>query len=156
MSDLRSAMQSCLMTLDVPLARKIWQEQFSHLESPKSDEEMLAMLHVARTQNPMINLRFRSYSHRWLIERGLPSMLPDELKQSAERMYPRMVSSVGISVNSNSPIVHPIIPFVQSAMENAVLEVYADGKQEDIKLLKQRMEEARLMTVRKLLGKIDD
>jgi hypothetical protein len=37
-------------------------------------------------------------------------------------------------------------------MEDAVKEVYSDGKQEDTKLIRQRMLEARRTTVRKLLA----
>jgi hypothetical protein len=37
-------------------------------------------------------------------------------------------------------------------MEDAVMEVYSDGKSEDIPLIKRRMSEARRTTIRKLLG----
>lgn len=37
-------------------------------------------------------------------------------------------------------------------MEDAVSEVYADGQESDIKLLKDRMSEARQGVIKKLLG----
>ena len=117
---------------------------------------MLATLHLARTQNDGIAERLRFYSHSWLSERGLPSMLPDHLKASADRIYPRVQSAVGISVNSQSELLRPVLVHVRSAMENAVSEVYADGHAENIGLIKRRMLEARRATLRKLLGIISD
>jgi len=41
---------------------------------------------------------------------------------------------------------------VRGSMEDAVKEVYADGKSDDIPLIRRRMMEARRTIVRKLLG----
>jgi len=145
-------MQRCMADLDVQRAKAVWARVFRHLPPITSDEEMLTTLHVARTQNPQIKERLRFYSHCWLVERGLPSMLPDALRPAAERMYPRKVSSVGISINARSDLTRLIVPYVRGAMEDAVNEIYADGKGDDIDLLKRRMLEARRSTVHKLLG----
>jgi hypothetical protein len=74
----------------------------------ESDAEALVTLHHARTQAESIALKLRAWSHRWLLEHGYPSGLPDHLKPSAERIYPRVVEGVGISVNFRSPILQPI------------------------------------------------
>jgi hypothetical protein len=145
-------MQFCMVSLDVKRAREVWKLVAPHLPPIKSDAEMLTTLHLARTQSPFVTDKLRFYSHCWLLERGHPSALPDKLKPAAERMYPRMVRSVGISMNVRSDLFRPIVGQVRGAMEDAVLEVYADGKSEDISLVKRRMSEARKSTVRRLLG----
>lgn len=150
--NLAGEMQSCMVSLDVKRAREIWGVVAPHLPPITSDEEMLKTLHLARTQSKVLNTKLRFYSHRWLCERNLPSLLPDELKPSAEKMYPRNIQSVGISVNARSDLTRPIIKEVRVAMENAVNEVYADGRASDIDLIKQRMIEARHSVTRKLLG----
>lgn len=145
-------MQQCMVTLDVTRAREIWRHVAPHLPPVKSDSDMLATLHLARTQSEVVNDKLRAWSHRWLLERGMPSGLPDHMRPSAERMYPRKAESVGISVNAKSDLVQPVIGRVRSAMEDAVLEVYADGRSADTDLIKRRMAEARAGTMRKLLG----
>jgi hypothetical protein len=141
-----------MVTLDVPRARAIWGDVFPHLPAIESDDHMLLTLHMARTQSEAFNERLRFYSHRWLSERGYPSQLPDKLRPSAERMYPVKSSSVGISVNIKSELFRPIASHVRGAMEDAVSEVYADGKQDDVSLIKNRMMEARRRVIKKLIG----
>lgn len=97
--------------------------------------------------------RQRYYSHRWCLDHGVMSLLPDHEKPAAERMYPQVASSVGISVKGISDLTAPVVPHVRSAMEHAVLEAYADGRKDDIPHIKLRMKEARATTMRKLLGK---
>ena len=107
------------------------------------------MLHHARTQSPL-DLKLRAYSHRWLLDRGLPSGLPDELKPKAERLYPVKVEAVGISINGGG-IFAPVIPLIRGAMEDAVLECFADGHKET-EIVRPRMFEARAKAVKQLLG----
>jgi len=83
------------------------------------------------------------------------SLLPDEERPSAERMYPQVKRSVGISLGSQSSMVEPALPIIRGEMEKAVLEVYADGRKDDIPFLKERMRLAREGAVKKLFGKID-
>jgi hypothetical protein len=109
-------------------------------------------LHMARTQMPVLTARQRYYSHRWLLDHNMLSLLPDHERPAAERMYPQVASSVGISVNANSELLRPVISHVQSAMQSAVHEAYADGRRDDIPHIKKRMAEARVTTMRKLLG----
>jgi hypothetical protein len=150
--NLAGEMQYCMVKLDVERAKEIWRKVSPHLPPITSDEEMLTTLHLARTQSEAVNTRMRFYSHCWLRERGYPSALPDSMRQSADRMYPRTERSVGISLNSRSDLTRPILPLVRNAMEDAVLDIYADRKQDDIDLIKRQMMEARRTTVRKLLG----
>jgi hypothetical protein len=84
-----AAMRSILQDLDVQAARLAWGEP--------DDAKTLVMLHMARTAAKSIPMGLRAYSHRWLVDHGLPSQLPDELKPKAERMYPQVVSAVGIA-----------------------------------------------------------
>jgi hypothetical protein len=150
--NLAGEMQFCMVSLDTERAREIWKLVNPHLPPITSDAEMLTTLHLARTQSQKLNRSLRFYSHCWLLERGYPSALPDHMRPSAQRMYPITVKSVGISVNAKSELLRPVVSHIRGAMEDAVMEVYADGKQEDVPLIKQRMLEARRYVARKLLG----
>lgn len=141
-------MRRCLEECDAVTARKLWAEAAPHLPQPASDEAALATLHHARTQVDFLSDRQRFYSHRWLLDHELPSGLPDHLKPSAERMYPKTVGVVGISVNSQYPAVKRAI---QGAMEAAVLEAYADGHGEHPDIVRARMMEARAREKRGLV-----
>jgi hypothetical protein len=143
----------CLEALDVAAQRKLWRHVSPHLAQPKNDAEALVTIHHARTQAASIPLKLRAYSHRWLCDHGYPSGLPDDLKPSAERIYPRVVESVGISVNFGSPVLAPVAAEVRGAMEHAVLDAYADKRTEPA-FLRTRMQEARETTMRKLVGRL--
>ena len=91
------------------------------------------------------------YSHSWLKERGLPSMLPDHMRASAERMYPIATRAVGISVNATSPLLKTVTVPVREAMETAVMEAFADGASDAT--VKRHMMEAKDRALGKLLGR---
>jgi hypothetical protein len=101
-------------------------------------------MHAARTGSDSISFRARAYSHAWLIERSLPSILPDELRPRAERMYPRPADAVGIAVHTRTPIALAI----RGAMEDAV----RDAGVHDPALTKRAIMSARAHVRRKLLG----
>jgi hypothetical protein len=84
----------------------------------------------------------RAYSHSWLCERGLPSALPDHLKPKADRLYPRVVEAVGVSVKDLSGRRREYARRLEMAMADAVAEAYADGRREP-EFVKARMQEAR-------------
>ncbi len=151
MAAVNDAFRRCLEGLDVPWMRRLWAEVIPHFEQPSSDADALMMMHHARTQAESIAFGLRAYSHAWLREHGYPSGLPDELKPRAERLYPRVVTGVGISVNAKSPEFKPAALIIRRSMEDAVNECYADGV-EDPTLVKKRMDEARLKTIDKLYG----
>lgn len=141
----------CLVELDVAGARALWREVSPHLRQPANDAETLFMLHRARTEAASIDIKLRAYSHRWLVDQGFPSGLPDDLKPKAERMYPRVVDAVGVCVRPSSPDLAPVAKEVERVMSDAVAEAYADGRKEPA-FVRARMFEARATARRKLLG----
>jgi hypothetical protein len=145
-------LQRVAESLDVPAARRIWQAIAPHLPQPGSDHEVRIMLHHARTQSADIAFKYRAYSHKWLNDHNIESGLPDDLKPRAERLYPRVVSAVGIGVKAFSPVVGQIAGHIRKSMEDAVLEADADGRLEDSAFVRARMAEAKTRTVRKLVG----
>lgn len=144
-------MRRCLETGDIAGIRKLSKFVNPHLPQPKTDAEAETALHMARVQTENVSLDKRAYSHKWLMERGLPSMLPDRLKASAERLYPRVASAVGISVNMRDPDMKPVANAIEQAMSDAVEDAYAH-RNEDPVFVKARMEEARKLEKRRLFG----
>lgn len=140
-----------LATADVRALREAHARLFPHLPAPKDDDEAAISLHMARTQAAWLSERARCYSHAWLTERALPSQLPDELKPTAERLYPRVVEAVFVSANTASPALKPVVAEVQRAMSDAVEDCYANGDR-DPALVRARMAEARNRTFKELLG----
>jgi len=128
----------CLKELDVDAMRRL-----HHAATGKelSDAEALAAMHYARTQAGSMPLRLRAYSHSWLLERELPSGLPDALKPMADRLYPRQVTAVGVAVGTISGVKTPLAKNLEKVMSDAVAEMYADGVT-DTTLIKSRMIEA--------------
>lgn len=148
---LDSEFRYCLEQLDVVGIRKLWRHVSPHLPQPKDDHEALVTIHQARTRAESMAMRLRFYSHRWLLDNGYESGLPDRLKPSAERVYPRVVEAVGISCNATSSLFRPITGIIQGAMSDAVLECYADGERQP-EIVKGKMMEARRKTISNLLG----
>src|SRR4030095_5489628 len=132
-------MRRCLETCDVPGIRTLWQSLAPHLPQPTDDAQVVATIHYARTLARSIRMRERAYSHRWLVDAGYPSGLPDHLRPRAERLYPRIVEGVGVAVQTRAPLALAI----RDAVSNAVLECYADGKTEPT-VVRARMHEARI------------
>jgi hypothetical protein len=147
--DVPAAMRQVLVECDVSGARRLWAEYAPHMPQPQNDAEALVCLHRARTEAASIALRLRAYSHRWLVDNGWPSGLPDELRPKAERLYPRIALSVGIGVKSVYP---DVAAEIRSAMEDAVLEAEADGRLTDAPFVKGRMMEARAKARKILFG----
>jgi hypothetical protein len=142
-------MRQVLVECDVFGARRLWAEYAPHMPQPKDDAEALVCLHRARTESASIALRLRAYSHRWLVDHGWPSGLPDELKPMVERIYPAVAAAVGIAVKSAHP---EVATEVRGAMEAAVLEADADGRLTDVPFVKRRMLEARAKARKRLFG----
>lgn len=105
-----------LESLDIPLLRKMWAQLKPHMPQAENDEQAFIVAHLARTAAPNIKFQCRAYSHAWLLDRRLPSQLPDALRPRAERMYPRPVPAVGIAVANTTPVALKI----REAMEDAV------------------------------------
>ena len=136
----------CLVDLDVAGMQKLWGAVAPN-QKQHDDKETLIGLHHARTLADSIPFNLRAYSHSWLVERGLPSGLPDELKPRAERIYPRIVEGVGVSVRQMGNVETPLTRAVERAMSDAVSDCYADGKTDPI-FVKARMGEAYRKTLR--------
>lgn len=139
-----SAARDMLRDLDVQAAKVAWAED--------DDATVLVMLHVARTAARSVPFDLRAYSHRWLVDRGLPSQLPDQLKPRAERIYPRVVSAVGIAVRARSPESQGAVSEIQRSMQDAVLDAEADGRLTDDVFVKARIMEARARARKRLFG----
>lgn len=151
MEDHRAEFRRCMDELDVAQARKLWARVFGHLPQPRTDHDVLIMLHRARTESPLVHNTKRYYSHRWLLDHGLPSGLPDPLRPLAERLYPRIVTAVGISLNTSSSWLKPALPLVRGAMERSVMETMGDGVTDPV-VIKRRMFEAKDKEQTKLFG----
>jgi hypothetical protein len=151
MGGMQEHFKQALEALDIPLVRKMAAHIWPQYPHAKTDAEALAHAHHARTQMP-IAFALRAYSHAWLMERSLPSGLPDHMRRRAERMYPVTVNSVGISVRGSSELGRSVAPVIRNAMEYAVNEAYADGHKDEPKVVKGRMMEARKTAIKKLLG----
>lgn len=141
----------CLRECDVMGAWRVWAHAAPGMPQPKTEAEAETILHHARSQMMALPFRARAYSHAWLIERGLPSGLPDYLRGKAERMYPRIVEGVGIAVKTQSEWMRPALEPMRRAMETAVLEAYADGRK-DPDYVKARIQEARRREQKRLFG----
>lgn len=129
----------------------MWSSIFPNMPGPTSIDKAEIVMHVARTAANSVSLKHRAYSHKWLLERDLPSELPDELKPSAERIYPISIPCVGISVNTRNEYIRPGLDEVRKAMEYSVEEAYYDGKTEPV-FVRARMEEAKKRAFKVLYG----
>jgi len=121
------------------------------MPQPKSDADTLVAIHHARTQSIWLRFRARAYSHAWLMERGLPTGLPDDLRPKAERLYPVFASAVGVAVKSSYP---QVVQEISCAMTDAVLEAEDDGRLTDSPFVKARMLEERQKARKRLFGRI--
>lgn len=117
------AFRDAMLALDIRAARRLWLPF-----AGASDEQVLIVLHHARTQAESFGLRDRAFSHRWLLERGLPSGLPDKLRPAAERLCPKRVGAVGIAFkNVTGRISAEQLREAERAMADGAAELYAAG-----------------------------
>jgi len=145
-------MRRALEEHDLVTCCKLWEHVAPNLpQAPKSEHEARFVMHYACTLAGNVVLRSRAYSHRWLVDNGYPSGLPDELKPRAERMFPKIMDAVGIACGTASEAMRPLVPYVRGAMEHVVLDHYADGVK-DPKIIKPRMLEARRKAIKQLIG----
>jgi len=140
---------ACLEAVDVEGMRRLWAKVAPHF--PRHDNAgMVAAIHLARTKSDLVRFKLRAYSHAWLIDHGYPSLLPDDLRPRAQRIYPVIASGVGIAVRSKYEEVRAA---VERAMIDAVLCAEAEGRLTDAPFVKARMSEARSYAVKKLFGR---
>ena len=147
-------MQRCLEAGDVAGVRRLWAHVRPGMPQPKTDTEARIILHMARTQSIVCSFAARAYSHRWLLDNGYPSQLPDNLKPKAERLYPAIHEAVGLAIGAKNILGRAMKPHIEGAMIYAINEVYADHKRPFAPTVKKRMLEAREKITKKLLGVI--
>lgn len=140
---------NCLETMDVAGMRRLWAKLAPQMAT-HDDAGMVAAIHLARTKSELVRFKLRAYSHAWLLDRGYPSLLPDELRPKAHRMYPVISHMVGIAVKSQHEEVKIT---VTRAMQDAVLEAESDGRLTDSPFVKERMMEARERARKRLFGR---
>lgn len=153
MNNAHADFRRCLESGDVDGLRAAWAAVMPELPQPETREQAEIVMHRARTEAECLPLRARAYSHRWLTERLLPSGLPDHLKPGAERLYPRVVDAVGVSINFRSRLLKPASRIVERSMCDAVEDAYAAGRKEPA-FVKARMTEARDRTIKALFGRL--
>lgn len=141
-------MRRCLNDCDVAAARQLWHLIAPKAPAPKTDYDALCVIHYARTISLTVNLRLKAYSHHWLIDHGLPSGLPEELRNKADRLYPQISDSVGVACKSSFP---EVANAVQSAMNSAVIDCYDEGRREP-DYVKPLMTERRMRVKKALHG----
>lgn len=141
----------CLEMLDVAGMRALWRKTSPHLDQLKTDSEILAAMHMARTAAESLPLKARAYSHRWCLDNNYPSQLPDRLKPSAEQLCPVVKTAVGISINFSSRELKPAGDAIRKAMSDEVEDCYA-ARREDPAYVKPRMNEAGQRERKRLFG----
>lgn len=147
-SDLRALLEAG----DVEQCRAHFAAHAPHLPQAETREQAEIVMHTARTMTKGLTLRARAWSHRWLRERGLPSSLPDELKPKAERIYPRVVEGVLISV-LNRRGMEEAKPLVEADIAEVVADAYARGKT-DPAYISGLMADAKARSIRSLFGRV--
>lgn len=138
----------CLERVDIEGMRRLWAKVAPKMAT-HDDAGMVVAIHLARTKSELVRFKLRAYSHAWLIDHGYPSLLPDELRPRAQRLYATTAHAVGIAVKSKYDEVRIT---VGGAMQDAVLEAEADGRLTDSPFVKARMMEARRRATKKLFG----
>ena len=146
-------MRRALEEHDLVTCCRLWERVAPNMPQPETEHDARVIMHHACTVAGNVAARSRFYSHRWLVDNGYPSGLPDDLRPRAERMFPRFVDAVGIACGSTSDAMRPLVPYVRRAMEDVVHDHYADGVK-DPRVIKPRMMEARRNTIKKLLGSV--
>lgn len=147
----RSEFRQALRDRDVPLLRKAWAVLFPDEPQPVDEREATAQMHIARTMQGWMRLEERAYSHFWLKEHGLPSLLPKELLPKAEQYRPDVNSAVGLSVKSSKDWLKPALPYVLSAMQSTVLN-HQELIEGDPERLKDEVQFARRDEFKRLFG----
>lgn len=134
-----------LIAMDVPALRRHWRLIFPDQAQPGNDAATMVQAHMARLMMENMPIASRLYSYSWLHERGYPTDLPPSLSKHRDYIPKTLVGSVGISVGRGflGDGVTPENLAVRGAMENAVLETYADGHANEPEKVKARMMEAR-------------
>jgi hypothetical protein len=123
----RSEIRAALIAGDVDLLRRMWGAWFPNSPQPKDWQEAQVQLHAARTAAESVPVKLRCFSHHWLVERGLASLLPDRLRPSADQYCPRVTPGVGFAWSSGSAVLRPAKAEIEAAVGARIEEMAADG-----------------------------
>lgn len=140
---LHDTFRQYLEAMDVDGVRRLWEHVSPHLPVPVKDSDVIVAIHMARTQMVSIDFRKQAYSHRWLVDQGYPSQLPDELRPKAEQLRPIVREGVGIAVMTSNPLMKPVAKSIERAMSDAVMDAHSQGRIGDTAFVAARMNEAR-------------
>lgn len=138
---------------DVKQLQRIAAVQEPHLPQ-MTDAQAERVMHDARTRAKSIPFRLRAWSHRWLVERGFDSGLPDHLRPKAEQVHPTPAYAVGIALGSSNPLLRAAMVEIRPKMEAAVLEAEADGKLLDADYVRARLLETKHQSMMALFGRL--
>jgi len=130
--------------------RRLWSHSHSHLPQV-SEKEAEKMLHLARCGTGTLPLKLRAYSHRWLVERNIPSPLPDEIRPECERLYPRIADSVALCFRASNPAFKEVAAYAQHKASLAVEEMWAENDKDPLRV-RNRIKEVKLQSEREMLG----
>lgn len=147
-------MRRCLLELDVAAHRRLHRHLCPHHDQPATDREALITMHLARAMRADLPLKARAYSHRWLLDNGLPSPLPDNLKPMADRLYPRVAEAVMVSAMARSDMFKPAAALIQNAMVAVAEDTFATDKKVDHIKLRADLREARVVAINQLFGRV--
>lgn len=150
---LRDPFRQAMVSGDVKMLQGIW-SKVTGLPAPETVQEAEIQMHVARTATKSLPDQTRCYSHWWLKDRGLPSLLPPDLFPKADRFKPVIKSSVGIAVGTGKDWLKPALPLVMGAMVKAV-ENNAELIEGNPDLLRDKIQFARRDEFRRLFGAYD-
>jgi hypothetical protein len=143
----------CLQEADVAALRGLWAMAMPHLPQPADDAAAETVMHRARTEADCVPLNGRRWSHAWLMERGLPSGLPDRLRPAPEQVCPRFVETVGVSLNFRSDWMKPAKPILACRVADAIEDIYADTSAPEPVRVRARIDEVRADEMRRLFGR---
>ncbi len=133
-----------LTKLDVKAFHLMWSRVFPHIPPPQNEDGTLIALHQARTMASSIPMSSRLYSHAWLMERGMRSDLPEELRPEKDIRPTVIVEAVGVAVGTTSsrPDRREEAKEIERVMANAAGAAMEAGIR-DPKEVSARMWEAR-------------
>lgn len=150
----RGEFRQALIDGDFRRCAAMWRVVRPHLPQPNNDGEAEIQMHAARTCT-RLPLKLRAYSHRWLTERNLPSLLPDHLRPKAEQLCPKVVPAVGFAWGSGHTLLQPAKPIIEGAVHKTISELAADGMLDrDPGFVRNQMLLTKNRTIHALFGRI--
>lgn len=143
-------MRDILIEGDFRKLRAMWAENMPGMPQPETDEDAEIAMHQARTAAKTIPLRYRIWSHCWLGDRGLASLLPAELIPGVQVVD---AYTVGIAFGVLEPSLIPASKEIVKYMEHRVLDLMSGSVIPSAARLKRGLDDARGQAMRKYLGR---